>query len=290
MTIFVKYDIWPNILNELKTRNLHAILISALYIKNQSYFKFYGSILRKGLFAFKHIFTQNETSKELLESIGYHHATTAGDTKFDRVTDQLKQNNTLDFIESFKQDKLCVVAGSTWPEDESLLINYINSEITEHIKFIVAPHNIKTNQIQRLQENLNAKTVLYSEKEDQDVANAQVFIIDTIGLLSKIYSYADIAYIGGAMGSTGLHNTLEAAVFGVPIIIGNKHSEFPEAQAMIDISGMYEISNQQEFNNILNLLITDKQKRKASGKHNLDYINQNKGAVNHILKYLNVAD
>ena len=154
----------------------------------------------------------------------------------------------------------------------------------------MAPHNIKTNQIQRLQENLNAKTVLYSEKEDQDVANAQVFIIDTIGLLSKIYSYADIAYIGGAMGSTGLHNTLEAAVFGVPIIIGNKHSEFPEAQAMIDISGMYEISNQQEFNNILNLLITDKQKRKASGKHNLDYINQNKGAVNHILKYLNVAD
>jgi 3-deoxy-D-manno-octulosonic-acid transferase len=290
LTIFVKYDIWPNILNELKTRNLHAILISALYRKNQSYFKFYGSILRKGLFAFKHIFTQNETSKELLESIGYHHATTAGDTKFDRVTDQLKQNNTLDFIESFKQDKLCVVAGSTWPEDESLLINYINSEITEHIKFIVAPHNIKTNQIQRLQENLNAKTVLFSEKDTQDYENAQVFIIDTIGLLSKIYSYADMAYVGGAMGSTGLHNTLEAAVFGVPIIIGNKHSEFPEAQAMIDISGMYEISNQQEFNNILNLLITDKQKRKASGKHNLDYINQNKGAVNHILKYLNVAD
>ena len=221
LSIFVKYDIWPNILNELKTRNLHAILISALYQKNQSYFKFYGAILRKGLFAFKHIFTQNITSKELLESIGYQHVTIAGDTKFDRVSDQLKQNNTLDFIEAFKQDKLCVVAGSTWPEDETLLINYINSEITEHIKFIVAPHNMKTNQIQRLQENLNVKTVLYSEKDTQDYENAQVFIIDTIGLLSKIYGYADIAYVGGAMGSTGLHNTLEAAVFRVLIIIGN---------------------------------------------------------------------
>ena len=288
LSIFVKYDIWPNILNELKTRNLHAILISALYQKNQSYFKFYGAILRKGLFAFKHIFTQNITSKELLESIGYQHVTIAGDTKFDRVSDQLKQNNTLDFIEAFKQDKLCVVAGSTWPEDETLLINYINSEITEHIKFIVAPHNMKTNQIQRLQENLNVKTVLYSEKDTQDYENAQVFIIDTIGLLSKIYGYADIAYVGGAMGSTGLHNTLEAAVFGVPIIIGNKHSEFPEAQAMIDISGMFEISNQQEFNDILNLLITDKEKRMASGKHNANYVNKNKGAVKHILKYLNI--
>ena len=290
LTIFVKYDIWPHVLNELKSRDLHAILISALYRKNQTYFKFYGSVLRKGLFAFKHIFTQNEASKELLLSIGYHHVTVAGDTKFDRVSDQLKQNNTLDFIEAFKQDKLCVVAGSTWPEDEYLLINYINSETTENIKFIVAPHNMKTNQIQRFKENLKVKTVLYSEKDNEDCENAQVFIIDTIGLLSKIYSYADIAYVGGAMGSTGLHNTLEAAVFGVPIIIGNKHSEFPEAQAMIDLSGMFEISNQQEFNNILTLLITDEQKRKVSGKYNSEYINQKKGAVNHILKYLNVAD
>ncbi|HEY5689109.1 MAG TPA: glycosyltransferase N-terminal domain-containing protein [Yeosuana sp.] len=289
LTVFVKYDIWPNVLDELKNRDLHAILISALYRKNQAYFKFYGSVLRKGLFAFKHIFTQNEASKELLLSIGYQHVTVAGDTKFDRVSDQLKQNNTLDFIEAFKQDKLCVVAGSTWPEDESLLINYINSKTSENIKFIVAPHNMKTNQIQRFKDNLKAKTVLFSEKDTQDHENAQVFIIDTIGLLSKIYNYADIAYVGGAMGSTGLHNTLEAAAFGVPIIIGNNHSEFPEAQAMIDLSGMFEISNQQEFNSILTLLITDEQKRKASGKYNSAYINQKKGAVKHILKYLNLS-
>ncbi len=288
LTVFVKYDIWPNVLNALKSRNLPTILISALYQKNQSYFKFYGSVLRKGLFAFNHIFTQNEVSKELLESIGYQHITVAGDTKFDRVTDQLKQNNTLEFIELFKQDKLCVVAGSTWPEDETLLINYINSESTEKIKFIIAPHNIKSNQIHKLKENLNAKTVLYSEKDTQDYRHAQVFIIDTIGLLSKIYSYANIAYIGGAIGSTGLHNTLEAAVFGVPIIIGNKHTEFPEAQTMIDLNGMFEISNQQEFNSALNRLIKDDHLRLNAGKINADYTKKNAGAVNKIMTFLKI--
>ncbi len=288
LTIFVKYDIWPNFLNELKHRNLRAILISAAFRKNQSFFKFYGTQLRNALFAFEHIFTQNDISKSLLNSINYTQVTVSGDTRFDRVTGQLEIDNTLDFIEQFKQNQLCVVAGSTWPEDETLLINYINSEASKDLKFIIAPHNIKASQIKNIQEKLNAKTVLYSNKTEKQLLNAQVFIVDTIGLLSKIYNYAEIAYVGGAIGITGLHNTLEPAVFGIPIIIGNNHSKFPEAQAMINNKGMFSISTQKEFNSILNDLVKNQDNRLQSGKNNENYIKKNKGAVIQILDYLRI--
>ena len=288
LSVFVKYDIWPNFLMELKKRHLKVILISALFRKKQSFFKFYGIPLRKALFAFEHIFTQNETSKDLLKTINYNHVTVSGDTRFDRVSSQLKQNNKLDFIDRFKQDKLCVVAGSTWPEDESLFINHINSKTLKDVKFIIAPHNIKPNQIANLKENISTETVLFTEKDTTDCSKAQVFIIDTIGLLSKIYSYADIAYVGGAMGHTGLHNTLEPAVFGVPIIIGNNHSKFPEAKAMITNSGMFEVSNQQEFDSILKKLINNSDFRLESGSKNLEYIKKNRGAVDQILNFLRI--
>lgn len=217
LTIFVKYDIWPNFLNEVKKRKLRAILISAAFRKNQSYFKFYGRNLRNALFAFEHIFTQNESSKTLLESIQYNSVSVSGDTRFDRVTSQLELDNNLDFIETFKDYKLCVVAGSTWPEGEKLLTNYINSRPLDYVKFIIAPHNIKAPQINQLQQNLKVNSVLFSEKENKNLKAAQVFIVNTIGILTKIYSYADIAYVGGALGTTGLHNTLEPAVFGIQL-------------------------------------------------------------------------
>lgn len=286
LTVFVKYDVWPNFLNELKSRNLKAILISASFRENQAFFKYYGRELRKALFAFEHIFTQNDASKNLLHSINYNQVSVSGDTRFDRVLSQLEQDNSLDFIETFKDNKLCVVAGSTWPEDEKLFTNFINSVASHDVKFIIAPHNIKTSQIKALQENLTVESVLFSENKENRLQPAQVFIIDTIGLLSKIYSYADIAYVGGALGTTGLHNTLEPAVFGIPIIIGNNYSKFPEAKAMIDIGGMFSISDQESFNTTLNHLIKNKEKRSSSGTNNLKYIDQNKGAVIQILRYL----
>lgn len=288
LTIFVKYDIWPNFLTELKSRNLKAILISASFRKNQSFFKFYGKTLRNALFAFEHIFTQNKVSKTLLQSINYNNVTVSGDTRFDRVYNQLDKNNYLDFIESFKGNKVCIVAGSTWPQDETLFVNYINKETTEGVKYIIAPHNINHKQIRDLKDKLNVNTILFSEKDKKDSVKAQVFIIDTIGLLSKIYHYADIAYVGGAMGNTGLHNTLEPAVFGVPIIIGNKYYKFPEAKAMIEINGMFSISNQKEFNSLLTELIINKEKRKKIGHKNLNYIKKNRGAVIQILDYLRI--
>ena len=285
LVIFVKYEIWPNYLNELSKRKIQSILISALFRKNQSFFKFYGTIMRKSLKVFEHIFVQNENSKTLLESIGFNDIIVSGDTRFDRVSNQLKTNNTLDFIEQFKQNKLCFVAGSTWPEDDNLLINYINTA-PEDLKFIIAPHNIKSQQIETLYNSIQKKTLIFSRKENFEISNFQVFIIDTIGLLSKIYSYADIVYIGGAFGNTGLHNTLEPAVFGVPIIIGGNYKKFPEAFDMIKNGGMYAISNQNEFNTIVNSFISDTEKRIQSGNANSSYILKNKGAVIQIIDYI----
>lgn len=286
LTIFVKYDIWPNYLNELKKNNLRAILISATFRKEQSYFRFYGRMMRNALRTFEHIFVQNENSKHLLHTINLNNVTVAGDTRYDRVSDQLLQDNTLPFIEQFKDGKLGVVIGSSWPEDESLFINYINRSESKNIKFIIAPHNIKSHQIENFIGQLNKKTVLFSEKDNKNLPEFDVFIVDTIGILSKIYSYADIAYVGGAMGSTGLHNILEPAAFGVPVIIGKNYKKFPEAFQMIDNGGVISIKNQQELYQILDKLIENPQKRKELGQLNALFIKKNKDAVIQIMKFI----
>lgn len=288
LTVFVKYDIWPNFLNELRIRKRRAILISASFRSNQPYFKFYGKTLKEALFAFEHIFTQNEASKNLLLSIQYNQVTISGDTRFDRVSNQLNIDNTLKFIDIFKNKQLCVVAGSTWPEDEELIINYINNKAAKDIKFIIAPHNINSSLINSLKEKLNTKTVLFSEKDDSELIKPQVFIIDTIGILAKIYNYANIAYVGGAMGNTGLHNILEPAVFGAPIIIGKNYNKFPEAKLMINNGGVLSIKNQEEFDMRLTELIKNEKKRQELGKNNSDFIYKNKGAVIQILDYLRI--
>lgn len=286
LTVFVKYEIWPNYLNEIKSRGLRAILISAVFRKDQSFFKWYGSQTKKALFAFEHIFTQNETSKKLLETINYTNATISGDTRFDRVSNQLNTDNNLDFIKVFKDNKLCIVIGSSWPEDESLIIEFINNYVGIPIKFIIAPHNIKSKQIENIQTNLKKPSILFTQKEKKDLSQYDVFILDTIGLLSKTYSYADIAYVGGAMGNTGLHNILEPAVFGVPIIIGKNYQKFPEAFDMIKNKGVKSVSNITELGTELNSLINDPESRLTTGNQNADFIKKNKGAVIQIMQYL----
>jgi 3-deoxy-D-manno-octulosonic-acid transferase len=285
LVLFVKYELWPNYLNELYRRKIRSILISASFRREQSYFKFYGSWMRRSLRAFEHIFVQTPISKELLESIGYHNVTISGDTRFDRVNNQLLLDNSVNFIKEFKGDNLCVIAGSTWPEDEGLLAEYINT-CKKKIKFIIAPHAIKPNRLKNLRATLNRPNLLYSEVDQQKLSEYQVLIIDSIGLLSRLYSYADVVYIGGAYGTTGLHNTLEAAVFGVPVIIGRNYNKFPEAQDMIEAGGMYAISTQNEFNSILNSLLSNPDIRKQSGAINRDYVQKNKGTVIQIINYI----
>ncbi|TVZ58683.1 3-deoxy-D-manno-octulosonic-acid transferase [Flavobacteriaceae bacterium MAR_2010_105] len=287
-TVFVKYDIWPNYLFELKRRKLRAILISAAFRENQSYFKFYGSRMRRALSVFEHIFVQNEASKTLLKRIGIHNVTTSGDTRYDRVSQQLEQNNTLDFIDEFKQHKTCVVVGSSWPEDEKLLVEYINKHSTENVKYIIAPHNMKAGQIETFKQSLTVDPTLFSEKSNVDLKNCSVFIINTIGLLSKIYSYADIAYVGGAMGTTGLHNILEPAVFGVPIIIGKHYDKFPEAKQMIKEAGVRSIGNYKELETTLDQLLHDNALAKKLGGLNTNFIKKNRGAVIQITDYIRI--
>jgi len=285
-TVFVKYDIWPNLLHELKRRDGRAILISALFRKNQSYFKPFGGKRKSALFAFEHIFVQDNNSKTLLNSIGYDAITISGDTRFDRVTNQLTQNNTLDFISEFKGKSTCVVLGSSWSEDEAILIPYINANASETLKFIIAPHEIKSNHIKDICSKLTVDMVLFSEKNDKNLNDASVLIIDNIGLLTKIYSYADIAYVGGAMGQTGLHNILEPAVFGIPIIIGKNYNKFPEAKALISLGGVTSVASAQAFSSTLDTLITNDVLRKNQGHITKSFIDTNSGAVLKIMEYL----
>ncbi|WP_179335645.1 3-deoxy-D-manno-octulosonic acid transferase [Winogradskyella costae] len=285
--LFVKYEIWPNFLHEIKKRDLNAILISAVFRKDQAFFKWYGSYLKSALFGFNHIFTQDENSKLLLKSIDYNSVSVSGDTRFDRVSNQLKIDNTVSFIEEFKDDKLCMVFGSSWPDDDKLYMDFINSNENLDVKFVIAPHNIKVSYVASLKSQLNVKTICYSElTENQNLADYKVFILDTIGYLSKAYSYADMAYVGGGAGTTGLHNILEPAVFGIPILIGKNYEKFPEAKTLIDLGGVTSLASSSAFNASLNALITDAKLRKRQGEITKSYIESNIGAVVKIMGYL----
>ena len=283
MAFFIKYEYWPNYLNELKKKKTPTYLISGIFRKNQLFFKWYGGFYRKSLDAFHHFFVQNSSSKELLMQLNKSNVTVSGDTRFDRVASILEKDNSLDFIEKFKNNTLTVVVGSSWPKDEELLVKFIN-ENKFNLKFIIAPHNIKHVQIQELKESINRKTVLFSDKENADLVNAEVFIVDTIGILTKIYSYADIAYVGGGFGNPGVHNILEPATFGVPIIIGPNFAHFAEATALVNMEGCISISNQIELNEAFENLIQNDDIRAEKGHICSTFVQMNKNATEVILK------
>ena len=209
----------------------------------------------------------------------------SGDTRFDRVSHQIEQDNTLDFIESFKEQSLCVVCGSTWPEDEAVLLESIN-KASGTIKYIIAPHNIDHSKIESFRKKVRGRSLLFSEKGGKQLSEFSVLIIDTIGLLTKIYSYADIAYVGGAMGTTGLHNILEPATFGVPIVIGKNYAEFPEAKKLRSLAGLYSIDSQKECTVVLDKLIEDSSFRNKTGMIAGHFVNQNTGATTKVMAYI----
>ena len=287
VAIFIKYEFWPNYLFELKKKSIPTILVSGLFRKDQVFFKFYGGFMRRTLNSFSHFFVQDQLSKNLLEQLKISQVSVSGDTRFDRVSDQLSMNNELDFMDLFKQDLFCLVCGSTWPKDESILINYINN-FSNNTKFIIAPHDVNNLRIESLKKKLKVKTVLYSEREKYRISDYQVLIIDTVGLLTKVYSYADVAYIGGGigMGANGLHNILEAATFGVPIIIGENYTNFPEAKKLKKLNGLFSVATPQEFIDIFNQLKTDAPFCEKTGLISKNFILNNRGATDIILNYL----
>ncbi|WP_188048830.1 3-deoxy-D-manno-octulosonic acid transferase [Flavobacterium sp. GP15] len=283
LVFFIKYEYWPNYLAGLKKRNTKTYLISGILRENQLFFKWYGGFYREALNAFTYFFVQNEKSKKLLQSLGKTNVSISGDTRFDRVATILEKDNSLDFISQFKDNKTTIVIGSSWPKDENLLINFIHSNAMK-IKFIIAPHNIKKEQIQQLKSSITKKTVLFTEKEGQNLADFDVFIIDTVGILTKIYSYADIAYVGGGFGNPGVHNLLEPATFGVPIVIGPNYSHFPEATALVNMEGCSVITNAKELKETFINLIRNDDIRNEKGHICETFVQMNKGATSIILK------
>lgn len=282
LVFFIKYEFWINYLDQLHKKNTPTYLISGIFREKQLFFKWYGGFYRKALDTFTHFFVQNEISKKLITQLGKTNVTISGDTRFDRVVAILEKDNSLDFISQFKNNKTTIVIGSSWPKDESLLIEYINS-CTDDVKFIIAPHNIKTEQIQLLQKNITKKSILFSEKENLDLSQFEVFIIDTIGILTKIYSYADIAYVGGGFGNPGVHNLLEPATFGIPIIIGPNYSHFDEATKLVQLKGCFSIKTYQELNSTFSKIIENKALRLKTGEICKSFVQKNKGATETIL-------
>ncbi len=285
LAIFIKYEFWPNLLKELQVKDVKTVLVSGIFRKNQSFFKNYGGWMKKSLKTFDHFFVQNQQSKDLLKEIGFENVTISGDTRFDRVYDITKQGNNLEFVKQFINNKTTLIAGSTWPKDEELLVNYINTQADANQKFIIAPHNIHKNEIEKLKESITKETVLYSDIDGKDLSTFQVFIIDTIGLLSKIYKHANIAYVGGGFGA-GIHNLLEPATFGVPIIIGPNYHKFKEAKELIDGEACIVITNNSELNNELTMLFTNTNTRIDKGNIARNYVLDNTGATGVIIDYI----
>ena len=289
IVFFIKYEYWPNYLNELKKRQIKTYLISGILRKDQVFFKWYGGFYRKCLNAFDFFFVQNESSKKLLQSLGFQNVKISGDTRFDRVVSILERDNSLDFIEEFKNNTLTIVIGSSWPKDEELVVNFINNS-AENVKFIIAPHNIKSEQISELQKSITKKSILFSDSVQTlhatSVREYDVFIINTIGILTKIYNYADIAYVGGGFGNPGVHNILEPATFGIPIVIGPNYSHFAEAIALVNMKGCVSISNQNELNETFATLLSNEDIRHEKGHICSTFVQMNKGATHVILNHL----
>lgn len=282
MVFFIKYEYWPNYLNELQKHKTPTYLISGIFRKNQVFFKWYGGFYKKALKSFTYFFVQNENSKELLLKIDITNVAVSGDTRFDRVATILEKDNSLDFISEFKNNTPTLVVGSSWPKDEALLIEFIN-RTTEKVKFIIAPHNIKEEQIQELKNSISKKVILFSELQNEKLSDFDVFIIDTVGILTKIYSYADIAYVGGGFGNPGVHNILEPATFGIPIIIGPNYIHFAEATALVNLGGCQTVSNIEELSVLLTNLINNAVIREEKGHICFTFVKMNKGATSIIM-------
>lgn len=285
IVVFVKYEFWHWYLSELKNNKIPTYLISGIFRESQIFFKPYGKFYRKILLNFTHLFVQNKTSSELLKSINIQNVTVAGDTRFDRVSELAKNKKSYPIIESFVNNNLVFIAGSTWKKDEEIIFNFINNTEKENIKYIIAPHEISSENINRIKRTSTKKTILYSKANSSNVVDARVLIIDNIGMLSSLYSYADVAYVGGGFGA-GIHNTLEAAVFGIPIIFGTNYNKFDEAKELLKRNAAFSINNAPEFNFILNKLFSEADFREQCGEKASKYVKENIGASNKIFKVI----
>jgi len=285
LVLWVKYEYWYYFLVELKKRNIPTLLVSGIFRNDQPFFKWYGRLHRYMLESFSHFFVQTTDSKALLEKTGFgKNVTVSGDTRFDRVIEIAEQFTSIPLVHDFCGTHPVIVAGSTWTEDEEELDHYANTN--PHIRFIVAPHEVHEDHIKQI-EKLFKNTVRFSQLEAVgNAAGKNVLIIDNVGMLSKLYKYATITYVGGGFGDDGVHNVLEAAVYGKPVIFGPEYDKYIEAEELVDAGGGFPIENALELEQKLNSLLDDQQQYEASCVAARNYVYSKKGATDSILQYI----
>lgn len=289
LVFWVKYDYWYYYLKILQQRNTPVLLVSAIFWESMFFFKWYGKLHRTMLKSFTHIFVQNNISVSLLENCGFKgKVTLAGDTRFDRVFSIASQFAPIPPIEAFCGTHPVIVAGSTWPEDDLILDHYANKH--PNIKFIIAPHDIHDYRIKDI-EKLFQKIIRYSTwikltEEERNISDANTLLIDNIGMLSKLYHYATIAYVGGGFTDTGVHNVLEAAVYGKPVIWGQEYERFHEAIGLLDAGGGFSIESAVELEQLLDRLFTDDTFRNTTAKISEKFVQERTGATQKIMDYV----
>ena len=286
LVIFVRSEIWPNYLNEIKKRNIKSYLVESRFNQSSRYLRGVQSVfyLRK-LKIFDKIFTVDEESKKALNRVKINNAVVSGSLKIERVKDYLDDNYNNNIIKSFKGDDLCIVCGSTWEEDEKIIFKYIEESKKEKIKWIIAPHDISKKNIERLQSTLTSNYCIYSDVSNNNV-HGNILILNTIGDLKSIYRYSDISYIGGGMGSSGLHNILEACIYNKPVIIGKNYSGFIEAEQLVESRGVTSVKDYNEFKLEIEKLIYDKKYIIDKAKIISNYIKTKTGALSVIQKQI----
>jgi 3-deoxy-D-manno-octulosonic-acid transferase len=285
LVVWVKYEYWYYYLTALKQKSIPVLLISAVFRQNQPFFTWYGGVWKQMLSCFTVLFVQNEASKELLASIGAgDKAVVTGDTRFDRVLQLAATAAPIPAVDAFCGSSKVLVAGSTWEEDEAELIHYVRAH--PEIKFIIAPHEIDAANLQEVKKEFKS-AIFYSELEmSGSPAEAHVLIIDNIGMLSRLYRYAHITYVGGGFGSDGVHNVLEAAVYGKPVLFGPEYEKYIEAEGLVDCGGAFPIDNALELEKLMDELLADEGTLAAAGQSAANFVQQHAGAAKNIVSYI----
>ena len=283
MALLVKYEFWPNLIRALQLKDVPLFLIAGLFRQNQRFFKPWGYSQRKLLREFTHLFVQNDDSLKLLQSIGIQQVRISGDTRYDRVG---ASKTPLPFMESFVGNRKCVVAGSTWPEDEAVLLEAIAQTPSDWC-WLIAPHKMHEDKLLQLMTKLPKGSVRYSQSKTSVFTNCPVFVLDTVGMLSRCYAYGRIAYVGGGMGRSGLHNILEPAAEGIAVVIGKNYQKFPEAKALIDLGGVVSITSADDCTNQVLKLMQNDRLRNEKGQVNAAFVTQNQGATEKTISLLN---
>lgn len=278
---FIKYEFWYFFLKELRKNQIPAFLVSGIFRPGQVFFKWYGRWFGKNLSRFQTLFVQDEQSARLAQTITNANIMVTGDTRFDRVLTTAGKAKHIPIAEAFARGSLCIVAGSTWPGDEELLIRFINQS-QPSVKFIIAPHEIEAGHISRIESALHVTHIRYSVADAENVARTKVLIIDNIGMLSSLYRYGQIAYVGGGFGK-GIHNILEAAVYGMPLVFGPEHAKFREALDLTKAGAAFAVEDESSFLKTMDLLVNDCVLRNKASEKAAAYVQQHAGATHNIV-------